>query len=119
MVKKQNMLQWNLTLVQQISFLNPAWEGLRHTYPVTEAPVEHNLVTKTDLCASTCSVFVCLSQDTELVQHTMVRELLHYLTQVFAPSVYCYSASIIGATKKAARKWLNISNDENASGTPI
>ena len=58
-----------MTLVQQISYKPCIAEGLRHTYPVAEAPVEHNLVTKTDLCASERSVSIGSSQDTELVKH--------------------------------------------------
>ena len=116
------MLHWDSTLVQQISYEHCIAEGLRHTYPVAEAPVEHNLVTKTDLCASERSVSIGSSQDTELVKHThkMVRELFHYLTQVSAPSIHCYSTRMEARRqqKEAARKWL-IFNDENTSGTPI
>ena len=86
------MFYWNSTLVQQISNQSYITEGLRHTYPIAEAPVEHNLVTKTDLCASEHSVSIGSSQDTQTHTHTMVRELFHYLTQVSAPSIYCYSA---------------------------
>ena len=78
-------------------------KGERHTYPIAEAPVGHNPVTTSGLCATQCSVGsshyctyspLCIHKKISFGRSMiLVKELFNYFTQVCLYSMmikFCY-----------------------------